>query len=127
MSAFTVTDFPAFYEEVHGYEPFPWQFELLKRVVEEGWPELIDIPTGLGKTSVIDVALFAAALGRVQKQTGVPRRVFFVVDRRLIVDEAYQHAASIAKALRTPKTTASRPRSPPPSGWMETSPELRWR
>ncbi|WP_440073086.1 type I-G CRISPR-associated helicase/endonuclease Cas3g [Streptosporangium sp. OZ121] len=101
MSAFTVTDFPAFYKEVHGYEPFPWQTALLDRVVQEGWPELIDVPTGLGKTSVIDVALFAAALGRVQDRVGVPRRVFFVVDRRLIVDEAYRHAETIAEALRT--------------------------
>ncbi|MEU3170006.1 type I-U CRISPR-associated helicase/endonuclease Cas3 [Streptosporangium sp. NPDC006930] len=101
MSALAVTDFPAFYKEVHGYEPFPWQTALLDRVVREGWPELIDVPTGLGKTSVVDVALFAAALGRVRGQTGVPRRVFFVVDRRLIVDEAYRHAETIAEALRT--------------------------
>ncbi|MEV4888770.1 type I-U CRISPR-associated helicase/endonuclease Cas3 [Nonomuraea sp. NPDC055795] len=101
MTALTRDDFATFYNQVHNesagsrIEPFPWQQSLLERVLTHGWPDLIDVPTGLGKTSVIDVALFAAALGAPPAR----RRVFFVVDRRLIVDEAYRHACRIRDAL----------------------------
>lgn len=93
-------DFVAFYTEVHGHAPFPWQKALLQRVATTGWPELIDVPTGLGKTSVIDVAVFAAALGCPHAR----RRIFFVVDRRLVVDEAYEHASCISRALSRNET-----------------------
>lgn len=96
-------DFPAFYETVHGHAPFPWQHALVADVLASGrWPSLVDVPTGLGKTSMLDVAVFVAAatahlpgahrLGR--------RRCFFVVDRRIVVDEAYDHARRIAAAAR---------------------------
>lgn len=87
--------FPAFFQAVHGWDPFPWQEALLHRVLADGWPALIDVPTGLGKTAVLDVAVFASAL----KSTHARRRVFLVVDRRLIVDQAHQHAARIQQAL----------------------------
>jgi CRISPR-associated endonuclease/helicase Cas3 len=50
---------------------------------------------------VLDVAVFVAALG------GAParRRIFYVVDRRLVVDEAYEHAQRISDALKDPGAT----------------------
>ncbi|WP_425281215.1 type I-G CRISPR-associated helicase/endonuclease Cas3g [Salinispora arenicola] len=108
----TVDHFADFFNEVHGgaassgsrRDPFPWQTALLRRVVDDGWPDGIDVPTGLGKTSVLDVAVFAAALG----VRDARRRVFYVVDRRLIVDEAYEHARRIAAALDQPTGAATR-------------------
>lgn len=94
----TPAHFDEFYDEVHGRQPFPWQTALLHRVVTDGWPAVIDIPTGLGKTSVLDIAVFAAALGGPYAR----RRIFYVVDRRLIVDEAYAHAQRLASALDKP-------------------------
>jgi len=101
-----VEHFGAFVAEVHTVpgsenrrEPFPWQSALLRRVVEHGWPSVVDVPTGLGKTSVLDVAVFAAALGARDAR----RRIFFVVDRRIVVDEAYEHATAIADALANPR------------------------
>lgn len=91
----TEEQFPAFFEEVHGWQPFPWQESLLHKVVTEGWPALIDVPTGLGKTAVLDVAVFASAMG----STHTRRRVFMVVDRRLIVDQAHDHALRIHRAI----------------------------
>lgn len=79
--------------------PFPWQQALLDRIVADGkWPEVIDVPTGLGKTSVLDVAVFVAAM----KLAPARRRIFFVVDRRLVVDDAHDHARRIADALADP-------------------------
>ena len=96
-------DFAVFYQAVHGHGPFPWQEGLVADVLASRcWPELVDVPTGLGKTSMLDVAVFVAAatahvpgahrLGR--------RRCFFVVDRRIVVDEAYDHARTIADAVK---------------------------
>jgi len=96
-------DFAEFYSAIHpGRGPFPWQEALARRVVHDSrWPAVIDVPTGLGKTSVLDVAVFVAALG------GAParRRIFYLVDRRLVVDEAYEHAQGISRALDAPGTT----------------------
>jgi CRISPR-associated endonuclease/helicase Cas3 len=89
-------DFPEFFREVHGWDPFPWQVSLLERVLTEGWPDTLDVPTGLGKTATLDVAVFASGLGSAHAR----RRVFMVVDRRIIVDQAYEHALEIQKALR---------------------------
>src|SRR5436190_11571634 len=91
-------DFGRFFEEVHGYRPFPWQEALVTRVLGRGWPALIDVPTGLGKTAVLDVALFVNAL---RSEHG-RRRVFLVVDRRLIVEQAHDQAQQTQKALENP-------------------------
>uniref|UniRef100_UPI000A3614A3 type I-G CRISPR-associated helicase/endonuclease Cas3g n=1 Tax=Crossiella equi TaxID=130796 RepID=UPI000A3614A3 len=97
MSELTTSDFAAFYEQVHGHQPFPWQSRLAEHVLtQRRWPQQLDVPTGLGKTSVLDIASFTTAAG------AGPRRVFFVVDRRLVVDEAHTHAQRLAAALRNP-------------------------
>jgi CRISPR-associated endonuclease/helicase Cas3 len=110
-SALDAEDFAAFYGSVHGVEPFPWQQRLATDVLAGGrWPDLVDVPTGLGKTSVLDVAVFVAAAtasvhgaGRLGR-----RRCFFVVDRRIVVDEAYEHARSMALAIEEAERTQDR-------------------
>lgn len=58
----TVEDFTCFYQQVHGDQPFPWQADLVREVLSErSWPELIDVPTGLGKTALLDIAVFVLA------------------------------------------------------------------
>ena len=78
-----------------GYDPFPWQDRLALGVCDGGWPEVLDLPTASGKTACIDVAVFAMAFRR-----HGPRRVFFVVDRRIVVDAAYERMKDIACRLR---------------------------
>ena len=97
--------FPAFFEAVHGQPPFPWQVRLARQVVETGrWPSLLDLPTGTGKTAAIDVAVFHLGC---QAERGpartAPLRVLFVIDRRIVVDAAFERAKKIAEALRTPR------------------------
>lgn len=100
-----IDDFGAFYNDVHKHPPFVWQEELLKRVVSEGWPDTIAMPTSSGKTSAIDVAVFHLALEAGTNATGrlAALRTFFIVDRRIVVDEAFDHAMKIALALRDAK------------------------
>ncbi len=92
-----VADFETFFAAVHGHAPFPWQSRLMERVFDEGWPAVIDLPTGVGKTASLDIAVFCMALD----PNRFPRRVFFVVDRRLIVDQVYERAHRISEALET--------------------------
>ncbi|MGD9535548.1 MAG: type I-U CRISPR-associated helicase/endonuclease Cas3 [Alphaproteobacteria bacterium] len=95
-----VDDFAAFFEELHGYEPFPWQRQLAQQVCMSGWPFALDLPTGTGKTAAIDIAVFHLALEADRgPERCAPVRVLFVVDRRLVVDSAYDRARDIANKL----------------------------
>ena len=96
-SCLTPSDFAGFYEEVHGRRPFDWQDELARTVCEEGkWPRHLDMPTASGKTSVIDIAVFHLALEGRKRGRKAPLRIAFVVDRRLVVDGALEHAQCLA-------------------------------
>ncbi len=57
-------DFAKFFAAVNGgHRPFSWQERLLDTVLGNGrWPDQIAAPTGAGKTSAIDVHVFATAL-----------------------------------------------------------------
>lgn len=96
-------EFPQFFEAVWGYPPFAWQVRLLDRVRSEtGWPSTLDLPTGGGKTAALDVAVFALALDAFvpAEDRRQSRRVVLVVDRRVVVDQAYARAVRLAEALR---------------------------
>ena len=95
MNELTPAQFETFFQEIYGYPPFPWQKRLAKRVCEAGWPGCVDLPTASGKTACIDVAVFAMAVHR-----RGPRRVFFVVDRRIVVDAAFERMQKIRDKLR---------------------------
>jgi len=109
MSA-PASGFAEFFSAIHQppamqkYRPFPWQEQLAEVVISGGsWPDLIDVPTGLGKTATLDIAVYAMAAAAERGDFRVPRRVFFVVDRRLVVDEAYNHAVDLCAALADPE------------------------
>jgi len=94
-------DFEEYFVALHGVAPFPWQRRLARHVCEvNAWPRVIDLPTGAGKTACIDIALFhllvSSAAGKPQEAA---RRVAFVVDRRIIVDEAANRAVRIAARI----------------------------
>ena len=106
LKQLNATDFAQFFDELWGHPPFAWQQALADRVLERAeapWPEAIALPTAAGKTACLDIAVFALAaqasrLARKQAITA-PRRVFLVVDRRVIVDQAYERARLLADRL----------------------------
>jgi CRISPR-associated endonuclease/helicase Cas3 len=104
MSQLGASRFTEFYRALHGKDltPFPWQARLAQRVCSGSWPRVIALPTAAGKTACIDIALFALACQADAKEQKAPRRIFFVVDRRVIVDQAYLHARKIAAKLEQP-------------------------
>src|SRR5690606_37413702 len=69
--------------------------------VERGWPGEIGVPTGLGKTTTIDIAVWALAhqAERPARERTAPTRIWYVVDRRLLVDGAANHADALATLL----------------------------
>jgi CRISPR-associated endonuclease/helicase Cas3 len=86
--------FGQFFLELHGYPPFPWQQRLAEAVARGEWPEALSLPTGVGKTSIIDVWAWARTAG-----LRVPTRLFYIIDRRLVVDSVADQADRLARHL----------------------------
>ena len=90
-----IKEFVEFFYAIHKNDPFPWQKRLMKQVLErEKWPDVIDIPTGAGKTAALDVAVFAMSC-----RPKFPRRIVFVIDRRIVVDQVFKRAKKIRDSI----------------------------
>ncbi len=100
-SAGELSQFSKALKALTGGSLFPWQEDLLERMCRGELPDALDIPTGLGKTSVIAIWLVARACG-----ADLPRRLVYVVDRRAVVDQATE----VAIGLR---------------GWIEQNADLK--
>ncbi len=84
--------------------PFPWQSALYERFTTNDLPSSANIPTGLGKTSIIAVWLVALA----QYPDRVPRRLVYVVNRRTVVDQTTTEVERLRKALSKPELSEIR-------------------
>lgn len=106
MASLGFERFEEYFTAMNGNLPFPWQNRLAKRVigtisVSGSWPQVLALPTASGKTACLDIAIYALACQAdlpIEMRT-MPRRIFFVVDRRVIVDEAMERAEKISKKL----------------------------
>ena len=74
-------DVPHF-RAIVGHDPYPWQRRLYAALARGAVPDALDIPTGLGKTACVLLALLARL-----EHPALPRRIVYVVDRRAIVDQ----------------------------------------
>ncbi|MEV7972785.1 helicase-related protein [Cellulomonas sp. NPDC089187] len=98
-------DFAAFFSDVHGFDPYPWQRALADRVqADRRWPDTVQIPTGLGKTACIDVAIWDLARqlderAHLGMRRTAPLRIIHVVDRRSIIDQTGGHLQTLARAV----------------------------
>ncbi len=100
-------DFARFFHAIHGHDPFPWQQDLVTLLDEtDKWPDVLDLPTGSGKTAALDAAVFHLAL-RFECPARAALRIALVVDRRLVVDDAYARASRIACVLAHPVGSAT--------------------
>ena len=78
-----------------GFAPLSWQTRLYREHFAGGEiPLAVDVPTGLGKTSVMALWLIARANG-----ARLPRQLVYIVDRRAVVDQATDEAEKLRKAL----------------------------
>ena len=106
--ALTADKFGKFFRELWDCAPYDWQQRLAEQVMQSAgnaWPEAIALPTAAGKTACIDIAVFAlAALADAENSTSPhPRRIFYTVDRRNIVDQTYNRAKCLAEKLADAK------------------------
>lgn len=83
-------DFEQAFEALTENRPFPWQTVLYERFIAGDVPRSCNLPTGVGKTSVIAVWLIALAAG-----AKVPRRLVYVVNRRTVVDQTTNEAIKL--------------------------------
>ena len=105
--ALPMPTFAEFYRAINRRPPFPWQTRLAALVAAtEGWPSEVGVPTGLGKTACLDIAVWwlASQADRTPAQRTAPTRIWWVVNRRLLVDSTAEHAEEIATALRDPES-----------------------
>jgi CRISPR-associated endonuclease/helicase Cas3 len=102
------TDFTAFFRALWDRDPFPWQIMLAERVAAGQWPDAIDLPTASGKTACMDIAAYALAAqaDKTLAERTAARRIWFVVDRRIVVDEAFERAQRLAEKLANPNAAA---------------------
>ena len=100
--------FARFYRAINKErDPFPWQARLAAQIADtEEWPVEVGVPTGLGKTACLDIAVWwlASQADRAPARRTAPTRIWWVVNRRLLVDSTSEHAEAIGKALRDPST-----------------------
>ena len=94
--------FAEFYRAINGRDPFPWQARLASQLAEtEQWPAEVGVPTGLGKTACLDIAVWwlASQAHRTPARRTAPTRIWWIVNRRLLVDAASDHAEAIGGSL----------------------------
>ncbi|PZR80037.1 MAG: type I-U CRISPR-associated helicase/endonuclease Cas3, partial [Chthoniobacterales bacterium] len=81
--------------------PMAWMKRLFNDVRVGKQPRLIDLPTGAGKTELIVVWLIALAYhgARGRKGTPVPRRLVWVINRRVLVQQVFALAKLIEEKI----------------------------
>lgn len=93
-----------YFPQLSGIESgaYHWQEELFEKLIEGDWPRDVCLPTGMGKTSVMVIWLLALAWEAIHGRGTRPvaRRLVWVVDRRVVVDQATTVAARLAEQIR---------------------------
>lgn len=89
-----MSEFADVYRALHDREPFLWQERAATELADGAvWPTLV-APTGSGKTTLVDCWLYARSM-----RVDLPRRLFWVVDRRGVVDQVAAYARGVVNEL----------------------------
>ena len=101
ITASDVAVMASWFESIKGYKPLEWQRRLMREFADGHVPEACDLPTGLGKTSVITIWVIALAFQISRKLPMLPRRLVYVVNRRTIVDQSTEEARICFRAIQS--------------------------
>lgn len=85
------------YTALRDQPPMRWMRRLFGRLTEGGHPNLIDLPTGAGKTDVTVIWILALAWYGLERgsRKPVPRRLVWVVNRRVLVQQVFRLARQL--------------------------------
>lgn len=87
--------FDDFFKQATGIQEGPYDYQ--KKLVEGSWPDLLEIPTGMGKTAAVVLAWLYKR--RIQKDSGTPRRLVYCLPMRVLVDQTERNARQWLKNL----------------------------
>ncbi len=95
--------FEQLFKAATGHAPFRWQARLYGQLLQGKLPSRCNIPTGLGKTSIIHIWLLALAEQLRIGHAGItlPRRLVYIVDRRVVVDQATEEAEELLARFKS--------------------------
>lgn len=97
--------FKQFFKDIHGYEPYSWTQEVACHTITKGkLPEYLNAPTGMGKTSLIDVAVYALAHSLYHDAPRHRSKIIYAVERQTVVNGTTEHVANLADKINNPRT-----------------------
>lgn len=85
--------FDQLFQRATGNSPFGYQ----RRLALEPWPELLDIPTGLGKTASVVLAWIYKRC--ILKSNDTPRRLVYCLPMRVLVEQTHRCVESYLRNL----------------------------
>jgi len=94
--------YPSFFQMATGLEkPYPYQ----ERLAVDPWPDLLDVPTGLGKTAAVTLAWVYRRGWRPNGQRAVPdeatpRRLIWCLPMRVLVEQTVESVREWLENLR---------------------------
>jgi len=83
------------------YAPMEWMKRMCAQIIEGKAPSLVDLPTGAGKTELAVIWLLALAWygqDRIKREP-VPRRLVWIVNRRVLVQQVFVIADKLRARL----------------------------
>lgn len=92
--------FGDFHSELHaGQRPYIWQVRMATDLANGLLCDALEAPTGAGKTTLIECFLFAHAWQQAGGERTLPRRLFWVIDRRGVVDQVFEGVERITASI----------------------------
>jgi CRISPR-associated endonuclease/helicase Cas3 len=85
-------DYRQFFERAIGHVPFDYQ----ERLALEPWPDLLNVPTGPGKTAGV---MLAWVWKRMREDPDTPRRLVYCLPMRVLVEQTESSATSWLREL----------------------------
>lgn len=82
-------------------DPYPWQNRFAEQAAAGILPRIVDLPTGTGKTTIVEALVWALAKQAGEDPAGrnLGVRIVWAIDRRILVDQVYEQATSMAEKL----------------------------
>jgi CRISPR-associated endonuclease/helicase Cas3 len=93
----SAADYSAFFRAATGFEPFPFQVAL----GTNGLPDLLEVPTGFGKTEAVVVAWLWQHVGMKKRDGGhrAPLRLIYCLPMRVLVEQTASRVRSCIERI----------------------------